>query len=125
MFLGQEESPFRFVAIVPTTAIQLKSSVWPPCSDMGFAPDDNLLFLRYCSREYWDYLQVLCRKSDTVSSSPSHQRPVPLSAAQQHQMQMPGACRIGMALLLDVAQQPVEALQLLVAAVHVQVRLSF
>jgi len=69
MFLGQEESPFRFVAIVPTTAIQLKSSVWPPCSDMGFAPDDNLLFLRYCSREYWDYLQVLCRKSDTVSET--------------------------------------------------------
>jgi len=107
--------------MVPTTVIQLKSSAWPPCSDMGLAPDDNLLFLRFCSREYWDYLQVFYRKADIISSPPFHQRVAPFSTALHR---MPSSCRIGMPLLLDIAQQPVEAMQLLVAAVHVQVRTS-
>jgi hypothetical protein len=118
MFLGHEDLPFRFVALAPVTAVQITMPAWPPCSDLGFAPEQNLMFLRFCAREYWDYLQFLHRKADIFSSSPFHHHPAAFSSAQHR---TPASCRIGLDLLLDIAQQPEQAIRLLVAAVHVQV----
>ena len=118
MFLGLEDLPFKFVAMAPVTTIQITLSTWPPSSNLGFAPDNNLLFLRFCAREYWDYLQMLRRKSNAISSPPFRLKSVALPAASHH---APVSCRIGPDLLLDIAQQPKEAMRLLVSAVHVQV----
>ena len=118
MFLGHEDLPFKFVARAPVTAVQITLPAWPPCSDLGFAPEQNLIFLRFCAREYWDYLQYLRGKAEVFSSPPFHHHLVAFSSAQH---QTPASCRIGLDLLLDIAQQPQHAIRLLVAAVHVQV----
>ena len=118
MFLGHEDLPFRFLARAPVTAVQITLPTWPPCSDLGFPPEQNLIFLRYCAREYWDYLQFLRRKAEIFSSPPLHHHLVAFSSAQRR---TPASCRIGLDLLLDIAQQPQQAIRLLVAAVHVQV----
>ncbi len=122
MFLGHEDLPFRYIAMAPATAIQVTWSTWPPSSNLGFAPDDDLQFLRFCAREYWDYLQVLRRKAEVISSPPFRLKSVALSAAPRP---VPACCRIGLDLLLDIAQQPREAMRLLVSAVHVQVSSIF
>jgi len=120
MFLGLEDLPFGFVTMTTTSAIEFKLSAWPPCSDLGFDSDNNLLLLRYCAREYWNYLQVFRRKADLVTSAP-FQPPPTLPAALRR---TPFCCRIGPALLLEIAQQPAESIRLLVAAVHVHVSLT-
>lgn len=121
MFLGLEDLPFAFVAMTTTSAIEFKLSAWPPCSDLGFDSDNNLLLLRYCAREYWNYLQVFRRKADLVTSAPFQPPPLTLPAALHR---TPSCCRIGPALLLEIAQQPAESIRLLVAAVHVHVSLT-
>ena len=118
MFLGHEDLPFKFVARAAVAAVQITLPAWPPCSDLGFAPEQNLIFLRFCAREYWDYLQFLRGKAEVFSSPPFHHHLVAVSSAQHA---TPASCRIGMDLLLDIAQQPQHAIRLLVAAVHVQV----
>jgi hypothetical protein len=118
MFLGYDDLPFRFVALAPTTAIELALPSWPPSSDLGLTPDNNLLFLRLCALEYWDYLQDFKRKAEMISMSPFHQNCESFAEAS---VCMPSSCRIGLALLLDIAQQSAESIRILVAAVHVHV----
>ncbi len=119
MFLGHEDLPFGYVTVVPTTALEFKLSAWPPCSDLGLGADDNLLLLRYCAREYWDYLQSFRRKAGILSSAPFQQQPSTSAGLNR----IPRSCRIGMAILLEIAQQPEQSIRLLVAAVHVHVSL--
>ena len=118
MFLGHDDLPFTFVALAPTTAIEVALPSWPPSSDLGFIPDNNLLFLRFCAREYWDYLQDFKRKAEVISMPPFHHNCESFAEAS---VCMPLSCRIGLALLLDIAQQPPESIRILVAAVHVHV----
>ena len=122
MFLGHDDLPFRFEALAPTTAVELTLSSCPPSSDLGFTPDSNILFLRFCAHEYWDYLQGFKRKADMISASPFQQKCESFAEASRH---MPPSCRIGFALLLDIAQQPAECIRILVAAVHVHVSFIF
>ena len=104
--------------MAPTTAIEVALPSWPPSSDLGLNPDNNLLFLRFFAHEYWDYLQDFKRKTEMISMSPFHQNCESFAEAS---VCMPPSCRIGLALLLDIAQQPAESIRILVAAVHVHV----
>jgi hypothetical protein len=119
MFLGPDTLPLAFAARAATSAVEVTWSARLPCSDLGFSLDGNLVFLRYCAQELWNYLQALERKAQLASSLPCHARQLAKVMTWPHQM--PRSCRIGMNLLLAIARESVEAIRLLASAVHVQV----